>query len=113
MPVNLIRAQREFRERFNRGAAPFGGSVTSYWRTIDHNREVGGAAASQHLYGLAADVVGVPKRAFVVAMRAVGLVAIDEGDHIHVQRFLRGTLDQGVEPVTAGPTAPRRWRYRL
>ena len=32
-------------------------SVTSGYRTVSHNRKVNGSAHSQHLYGMAADIV--------------------------------------------------------
>ena len=31
--------------------------ITSGWRTKEHNKEVGGATNSQHLYGKAADII--------------------------------------------------------
>lgn len=117
MPIDLLRAQREFRERFNRGGRGIEARVTSFWRSTDRNRAVGGAARSQHLYGLAADVV--PRRAdWQRAKRAwqgEDLVVIDEGDHLHVQRFPAGAIAAGVVgPLTAfevpGGTA---WRYRM
>jgi len=68
--------------------------VTSWYRTPEHNADVGGAPRSQHLLGLGIDVV-VPEadraRALQVA-RFLGLVAIDEGNHIHIQRYEAGTL---------------------
>lgn len=81
--------QRDFRTRFNAALREVPGRVTSFFRSVERNRQVGGSGSSQHLYGLAADVV-VPRgwraRAIQRARRA-GLVVIDEGDHLHVQYF--------------------------
>lgn len=62
-------------------------SVTSWWRTEKRNRAVGGAANSQHLNGLAVDVVlDDPKdqENFVADCAGLGLNVIVEGDHLHV-----------------------------
>ena len=65
------------------------GSVTSMYRTVAHNREVGGVPNSYHLQGRAIDVVrrpGVPHRQIDAALRSAGYVlleSLDEGDHSH------------------------------
>ena len=72
---------------------PRGTQVTSWYRDPLHNRRVGGSAASQHLIGLALDLV-VPEsgRAAVVAsIRRAGLIAVLERDHVHVQARPAGT----------------------
>lgn len=63
-------------------------SVTSWFRTEMRNREKGGAAESLHLAGLAVDIVlDTPtyKEFLLKRARRYGLVAIDEGDHVHLQ----------------------------
>jgi hypothetical protein len=69
-------------------AAAFG-VVTSTFRTIAHNREVGGVANSYHLLGRAIDIVRRPRIShaqIAAALRAAGYVlveSLDEGDHSH------------------------------
>lgn len=67
----------------------FNGSVTSWYRTVKHNAQVGGDPNSRHLYGLAIDVVldnDIDKERFISECRKrFGLAAVDEGDHVHVQ----------------------------
>jgi len=63
-------------------------TLTSWWRTRYQNALVGGHPSSQHLTGLAIDLLSdVPGDRFASAARLVGLVPVDEGDHWHVQRF--------------------------
>jgi len=48
-------------------------SVTSWWRTADRNREIGGKEGSLHLVGMAVDVVyddGLPPHDKAKAMAA-------------------------------------------
>lgn len=62
-------------------------SVTSWIRSRKRNVEVGGAANSFHLLGLAVDVVldnGIEKPAFIQSAVNLGLHVIDETDHLHV-----------------------------
>jgi len=86
------------------GAQGFGGlSVSSWFRTPAKNRIEGGAPESQHLFGLAWDVV-VPRQNLehlVEHMRGQGLVAVQERGHVHVQAFPAGAL------ARAGVTFPR------
>jgi len=72
--------------------------VSSWWRSIAHNREVGGGARSQHLLGLAIDTTpsAGSRLALRQAFERAGLVAIEEGDHIHVQRFTAGKIPPAV-----------------
>jgi len=68
-------------------------TMTSGVRSAERNAQVGGQPNSQHLSGTAADYV-VPanqKPAFLSRVRQLGYQAIDEGDHIHVQRSRGGT----------------------
>lgn len=76
-------------------AQPFDGvRLTSWWRTPEHNRAVGGHPESQHLVGLAFDLVAPPLAMHRIAQRArdVGLVAVNEGDHVHLQALQPGQL---------------------
>jgi hypothetical protein len=65
------------------------GVITSGWRSIAHNRAVGGVPNSYHLRGAAIDVArkpGVSHRQIAAALHAAGLSLIeslDEGDHSH------------------------------
>lgn len=63
-------------------------SITSWYRTQNRNRAVGGHPQSKHLQGLAVDLVPddtSSKHAIIADASAAGLLAIDEGDHIHIQ----------------------------
>ena len=69
-------------------AASFG-VVTSTFRSVMHNREVGGVPNSFHLLGRAIDVArrpGIPHARIAAALRGAGYVlveSLDEGDHSH------------------------------
>lgn len=66
--------------------------ATSWYRDVEENRRVGGDQESQHLLGFAIDVDG-PRDVldtFLIEARGVGLVAIDEGTHVHVQLLPAG-----------------------
>ena len=71
-----------------------GVSLTSFYRDTESNRSVGGSPRSQHLVALAADFAGdrLKLRHLAEHARALGLVAIDEGSHLHLQRFPAGRL---------------------
>ena len=65
-----------------------GGSVTSWKRTIVHNKVVGGVPNSAHLYGLGLDVVydtAQPLTATMERAYRLGLKVIREADHDHLQ----------------------------
>lgn len=69
-----------------RSVVPF--SVTSWGRTLARNKDVGGSPSSLHLLWMAVDVVlDDPKdQAVIVRMASrVGLRAIPESDHIHLE----------------------------
>jgi hypothetical protein len=70
---------------------------TSWWRSPAHNAAVGGARASQHLFGFAVDYDAPRDRrrlpSLAVEARRIGLIAAVETDHLHVQIFPRGTLE--------------------
>ena len=69
-------------------AAAFG-MITSTYRSIAHNRAVGGVPNSHHLAGHALDVVrkpGVTHSQIAAAFRKAGyslIESLDEGDHSH------------------------------
>jgi len=63
-------------------------SVTSWIRTPKRNKHVGGHPHSKHLLGLAVDIVPDDpddKAIIMLTFRKLGLMVLDEGDHIHVQ----------------------------
>ena len=66
------------------------GSVTSWFRSHKRNKEVGGGRASWHLAGLAVDIVlddmeESHRISMVQRARRIGLDAIDEIDHVHLE----------------------------
>jgi hypothetical protein len=92
-----------FLERVRRVEAD--ATPSSWWRSVSHNAAVGGHPFSQHLLGTAADFVpqrGWTNAELAAAARRAGLIAIDEGDHVHLQLHPAGTLDHIVDHV-------RRW----
>lgn len=65
-------------------------SVTSTHRSHKRNLAVGGHSKSKHLVGLAADLVPddnieVVRKSVVDLAHDLGLGALDEEDHVHVQ----------------------------
>jgi hypothetical protein len=101
------------------------GRVTSWWRTPEANDSASGAEFSQHLLGLAFDVVTPKPRELVALAQRAGLVAIfhnaGSGWHVHVQARPRGFVAQllrlapdlapwlgiGNRPAPAGPRTPQ------
>lgn len=47
----LVQLLQNIRDHFNRPV-----TITSAYRTVTHNKKVGGSPKSQHLYGMAADI---------------------------------------------------------
>ena len=95
------------------------GRVTSTYRSVDHNRSVGGVANSYHLRGRAIDIVrrpGVGHWQIASALRAAGyslLESLDEGDHSHFAFGAAGeTKPRAVRPhvVVAGAGEITHWR---
>lgn len=81
--------------------------VTSWYRTPFDNSRVGGDPSSQHLLGLAVDLQIVDRGGSSISfgmnpfrlqgrLRDMGLTAVVEGDHVHVQVFPAGV----VAPLT-------------
>lgn len=81
-----------FLSHANRALADSGATPTSWWRSVRQNRELGGAEESQHLLGLALDLVGGVNTA--AAFSAQGFVVVVESDHVHAQTYPAGVLGQ-------------------
>ena len=66
--------------------------ASSWWRDRETNIRVGGQPDSQHLLGLALDIVGptAVRVALAIELRGLGLTAIDELSHLHVQLLAAG-----------------------
>lgn len=98
-PAQLVNAYPEFYRwlvpRLNALMSEYpDAQPTSWFRSQSRNLSVGGAARSQHLLAWAADF-SLPRdrhAALIADARLLGLVAIDEGDHIHVQMFPAGVI---------------------
>lgn len=76
----------------------------NWWRSAAHNAAVGGDPHSQHLLGLAVDIVPLDqtRRARIAqALRSQGLVVIDEGDHLHVQHSPKGAWNAAIDRARA------------
>ncbi len=75
--------------------------VTSWFRSVDQNRRVGGDPDSQHLFGLAFDIVpgkGTSRLAINEAagrFAQFGFTVVPDSTHVHVQVFPRGVLRAG------------------
>lgn len=70
-----------------------GATVTSWWRSKEHNARVGGAARSQHLIGTAVDVWAPDRRVYeqIKGNLRWAQYVLDEGDHLHVQLWRKDT----------------------
>jgi peptidase M15-like protein len=78
---------RDFADSVFDYALAFSGSVTSWVRSVDHNRKVAGVASSAHLRGLAVDMVYDGARPGPEAdqwLARRGLRRIEESDHDHI-----------------------------
>ena len=78
----------EFHARVLSYCTAMGASMTSGFRTLTHNKAVGGVAGSAHRFGLAADVVydePWPAATRVEMAKRLGLRCIVESDHDHLQ----------------------------
>lgn len=66
--------------------------ITSWWRSQAKNQRVGGHPFSQHRLGLALDVAGPINDMdfWFREARSVGLFAVAEGSHVHVQSLPAG-----------------------
>lgn len=70
---------------------PADAALASWWRSLARNASVGGAPDSQHLIGTALDLTTRSLPLLLDEARRVGLVAIDEGTHAHLQLFPAGS----------------------
>lgn len=74
-------------------------SVTSFARTRSHNAAVGGAPSSQHLLGLAVDLVPLDgdMAGLEEAARSFGYgYVLNEGDHVHIQAYPAGQIPDWI-----------------
>jgi hypothetical protein len=85
------------------------GVVTSTYRSVAHNRAVGGVANSFHLSGRAIDIArrpGVTHAQIAAALKQAGyamIESLDEGDHSH---FAFATTPAAAQPVVAAAATP-------
>ena len=71
---NLVAILQQIRDHFGKAV-----TITSAYRTASHNKKVGGATYSQHLYGTAADIKVSGVAASVVADYAEALLPASGG----------------------------------
>lgn len=87
--TNLVKVDPELVDRLQRLRTKIGRPIyiTSGFRTVEHNRNVGGSPNSQHLLGKAADIQvnGLSITALLAEVRSVGFRGIGLYDsYIHV-----------------------------
>jgi len=63
-----------------------GVTITSWWRSIPHNDDVGGLPGSLHILGWAVDIVPVTPEIEEQA-RKMFPVVVNEGNHLHAAIF--------------------------
>lgn len=95
----------EMREKHYKG----GLSIVSGYRCTSHNRSVGGASSSQHLYGGAADVAEVIRPASVKALARFSGIGVDgssgKARHVDVRHH------SGTNPTKGSIGSPTQWTY--
>jgi Peptidase M15 len=92
------------------------GVVTSTYRSVEHNRAVGGVVNSYHLSGRAIDVArkrGVTHGQIAAALQRAGYVmveSLDEGDHSHFAFALLKSAAGGatLQLASRKPAAPAK-----
>jgi len=77
----MLAAQLIFRQRLIKA----GFTVTSWYRSPQKNKKIGGVFNSRHLVGLAFDVVPVDKGSGELFKDLGFSKAINEGDHWHLE----------------------------
>ena len=109
VPLNVSRAAAV--------AANFG-SITSIYRSVAHNRAVGGVVNSYHLQGRAIDVVrrpGVTHSMIAAALLRAGYVmveSLDEGDHSHFAFATTSIAPKQPEvTIAAARVVPEKPKY--
>jgi len=91
------------------------GTVTSTYRSPEHNRQVGGVSNSYHLSGRAIDIArrsGVRHADIEAAYRAAGyrlIESLDEGDHSHFA-FGSASSTAFAAKAPAEQNGATRWR---
>lgn len=73
--------------------------ATSWFRDPLQNRNVGGHPESQHLLGLAVDLVTDEPQLAVTALTGLGLTAFNEATHVHVQYWPAGIAGRLVRAL--------------
>jgi len=98
-PPELVQRYVEFYRallpRLNFMWQEFPGAIpTSWYRSEARNLEVGGAPYSQHRLAWAVDWKAPPgrNREMVRLAQDLGMVGVDEGDHVHVQMYPAGII---------------------
>jgi len=90
-----------FVPRLNVMAELFPNAVpTSWYRSEAKNMAVGGSTYSQHLLAWAVDWA-MPRgenRDMVLLARELGMVGVDEGDHVHIQMYPAGVIPKTFFP---------------
>lgn len=84
-------------------------SIVSGYRCPSHNRAVGGATSSQHMYGVATDITGYKVTSWVRNLRLFAGLGYrsSNGTVVHVD-----SRDLSVNNTThSKPAAPAVWRY--
>ena len=100
---NHIQRLEAYRAKIGRGV-----SIVSGCRCLGHNRAVGGASNSQHLYGTASDIKGVDKD----TVRSYRLFAgIGYGGRSDVALHVDSRDLSGVNTTGGRTYAPTVWQY--
>jgi hypothetical protein len=97
LELRLPGLARMFVERADLALAGLDVTATSWWRSQARNDDVGGAQLSQHLLGLAIDLVGPDEAEAERRLRAAGFVVIRHAVpggklHVHAQALPAGII---------------------